>query len=68
MIEATILFEGFNKNGEAVVDNTVEIRGTRTNVKYEIVALLECLWEIDGGKTLCEAQDIHIKKIVSQKA
>ena len=68
MIEATILFKELNKDGKAVVENTVEIRGTRTNVKYEIAALLECLWDIDGGETLCDAQDIHIKKMVSQKA
>lgn len=68
MIDVAILFKGVRKNGEAVIDTTVEIHGPSIKVKYEMAALLESLWDVDDGKTLCDAMDIHQDKIRSQKA
>lgn len=68
MIDAAILFENVTENGDAVVDTIVEIRGSRTQVKYEIAALLDCLWDIDDGTTFCDAMHVHIEKLMSQKA
>lgn len=68
MIKAEIFFKGVRKNGEAVVSNAIIIEGDRTNVKYEMAALLEGLWDVDDGKTFLDAIEIHQEKLLSQKA
>lgn len=62
MIDATILFKRVEANGKAVVDTTVGIEGNKTRIKYEMAALLECLWEIDDGSTLGDAFELLNKK------
>ena len=68
MIEAKLLFTEVGKNGEVVVEKAIEIEGRRSEVKCEMAALLESLWDVDDGKTFCDAIDIHQKKLLSQKA
>ena len=67
MIKASVIFKDINERG-AVINTDIEVEGICEVVKYEMVALLDRLRDVDGGKTLCDAMAIQIDNLRSQKA
>ena len=67
MIKVNINVEGVDERG-VIVNNDVEVNGTKNVVKYEIAGLLKCLYNIDDGETLCASMDLLLAKLLSLKA